>query len=110
MQIICVVVEDRVCGVEIREYICWQIVVEEIVYVCVRDVCVGSRVCCCHEKWTVLSVQLNSQEVPESPVRYKFMPECVFDEDGNAVELCFCSVACSVTVVSYMRCCDSCAV
>lgn len=47
----------------------------------------------------MLCVNLHAQEVSEPPFQEELMPECVFDENGYAVKLCFCSVACSVTVV-----------
>ena len=39
----------------------------------------------------------------ETPPRDKFVFECMFDEDGNAVVMCFCSVASGVSVL-FDRC------
>ena len=63
--------------------------------------CVGSSVGCGYQYGAVFRVNFRSQKVPESPLSDKFMPCSVFNEDGNAVILCFCSVTCSVSVVFY---------
>lgn len=99
MSVAGVVVECSVVGVEVCKDVCRNVVVEKGVYVCVRDVCVGSCVCSGHQYWSVFCVYFCRQEVPKSPLGDKFMPCSVFNENSNAVILCFCSVACSVSVV-----------
>lgn len=73
--------------------------VEKSVYVCVGDVCVGSSVSGGNKYGAVFCVNFRSQKVSESPLCDKFMPCSVFNENGNAVILCFCSVSGSVSVV-----------
>ena len=110
MLVVVVVVKCCVLSVKVCKYICGDIVIKKCVHVCVGDVCVGSSVRCSDEEGTVLCVQLHRQEVPEPPLRDKFVAECMFNENGNAVIRCFCSVPCGVTVVFDGCVCCACAV
>ena len=110
MSVVRVVVECCVRSVEVCKNVGGYVVVEEGVYVGVGDVCVGSDVRGGHHEWAMLCVQLHCQEVSEPPLSDKFVPKCMFDEDGNAVVQCFCRVSCGVSVMFYGCVCSACAV
>ena len=91
-------------GVHVRQYVCRRVVVEQSVYVCEGNVCVGTSVCggddnigvvvyvyfCCHEVWG-------------GPCGDKLVCYVAFDHNGYAFMVALC-VACCVSVVFDCAC------
>lgn len=107
MSVDIIVLEGVVRCVHVCNVYYWYVVVEYVIQVAERNVCVWSGVCCGDDNWSSVSVYFDCQKVCVGPIAvYKCVCECVFNENRDSIvcSLCLVGFICKVSDVVFIVC------